>query len=222
MVGKQGEWSPNHLFDSERLQPPPPILANASKTTCFALWDETERREGKPPTVVGKQGEWLENHSFDPGKRPPFHPPLMISSKITRVTFPDGNRHPSILPVPSGTYVGPTVLPTRSDVTETMMKRSEKDEIDENRCPLGVLVKTELLGLQKPRFVVEQDHSPTDETPQGSPPPFTLPLNLDTKGRTFMRPGYHSGPHYVEFRRVAVPFPLRRAQHNELRQLHTS
>ena len=109
----------------------------------------------------------------------PPHPPSTISSKITRVAFPGGNRHPSIPPVPSGTYVGPTVLPTRSDVTETTTKRSEKDESDEIGCPLGVLVEAERPEQQKPQFAAEEggkwliNHSPTDESPQDFSPPYS-------------------------------------------------
>ncbi len=227
VVEKRSEWYPNHLSDPERPQPPPPIPANASKTTRFALlggnhhllppvpdgtiagppalpiWSnatiarmktgekeeedeekrqygvltETERRGEKPHTVVGKQGEWLENHSFDPGKPPPFHPNPAFSSKITRSAFPGGSRHPFIPSGPSGTYAGPTTPPTRSDVTETPTRRSRKVDIDGGRRLRGVLDETKRLGQPKPQFAVVEggkwleNHSPTDETPQGSPPP---------------------------------------------------
>ncbi len=109
------------------------------------------------------------------------HPPSTISSKIMCVVFHGGNRHPSIPPVPSGTYVGPTVLPTRSDVTETTTKRSEKDKSDENGRPLGVLVETEQPEQQKLRSVVEEggkwliNHSPTNKSPQDFSSPSLVP-----------------------------------------------
>ncbi len=135
MVGKQGEWSPNHSFDSERLQPPPPILANTSKTTCFGLWDETEWRDGKPPTMVGKQDEWLENHSFDPGKRLPFHLNPAFSSKTTHSTFPGGSSHPFTPSGPSRTYAGPTAPPTQPNMTPPATNSSRNEERDQGMSP---------------------------------------------------------------------------------------
>ena len=143
----------------------------------YGVLNETERREEKPHTVVGKQGEWLENHSFDPGKPLPFHPNSPISSKITRSAFPGGSHHPFTPHGPSGAYAGSMTLPTRSDMTEAMTKRSRRVEIDEGRHLRGVLDETKRLGQPKPRFAVVEggkwleNHSSTDKTPQDPPPP---------------------------------------------------
>jgi len=64
VVEKQSEWSSNHPFDPERLQPPPPVATNVSFLTCYLLLGVLGRLE---QPGQGKQGESMENHLLDPG-----------------------------------------------------------------------------------------------------------------------------------------------------------
>jgi hypothetical protein len=141
------------------------------------ILDETGRPDqGKPCAVVGKRGDWFTNYLLDPGKSPPPTPISTNASKTTRFVFPGGNRHPPS-PSTSGTYTGPTALPTWSDVTKTLTRRSRKVDIDGGRRLRGVLDETKRLGQPKPQFAVVEgskwleNHSSTDKTPQDPPPP---------------------------------------------------
>ena len=137
-------------------------------------------RSRKAATTPTNPGERVDHDAFSVIRRKPplpFHPNPAISSKITRSAFPGDSRHLFIPSGPSGTYAGPTIPPTRSDVTEAMMKRSRKVGLGGGRRLRGVLDEMKRLEQLKPQFgVVEggkwlENHIPTDGTPQGSPPP---------------------------------------------------